>query len=105
MVRLPQPGADNGNWGTILNEYLLASHKSDGMIKDNAVGEAQLQDGVVSTAKLAPGSVTSTILASNSVSSASIAAGTITKTLLSAGLQSEIDAKITQAVADSMYCQ
>ena len=34
MARLPQPGADSGRWGEILNEYLLQSHTSDGSLKD-----------------------------------------------------------------------
>lgn len=34
MARLPQPGGDNGNWGDILNDYLLEAHNNDGSIKD-----------------------------------------------------------------------
>ena len=34
MARLPQPGGDSGNWGTILNEYLSQSHMQDGSLKD-----------------------------------------------------------------------
>lgn len=30
MARLPSPGGDDGNWGTILNEYLEEEHNSDG---------------------------------------------------------------------------
>lgn len=30
MANLPTPGGDEGNWGTILNEYLLEEHESDG---------------------------------------------------------------------------
>ena len=33
MTRLPQPGADTGYWGEILNEYLLEEHNSDGSHK------------------------------------------------------------------------
>lgn len=33
MARLPQPGGDDGQWGQILNEYLLVSHNDDGTIK------------------------------------------------------------------------
>jgi len=33
MARLPEPGGDSGNWGEILNEYLLASHNQDGTLK------------------------------------------------------------------------
>lgn len=33
MARLPNPGSDGGNWGSILNEYLLVEHDSDGTLK------------------------------------------------------------------------
>jgi len=34
MSRLPTPGGDDGNWGTILNDFLLSAHNSDGTLKD-----------------------------------------------------------------------
>ncbi|MDB5177238.1 MAG: fibronectin, type [Candidatus Saccharibacteria bacterium] len=46
MARLPQPGGDNGNWGTILNDFLAQALKSDGTIKDNSITEAILAPGV-----------------------------------------------------------
>ena len=52
MARLPQPGGDNGNWGTILNDYLLQSHTSTGTLKDNAVGTGQLQSNSITIAKV-----------------------------------------------------
>lgn len=33
MARLPTPGADAGNWGEILNEYLSVEHAADGTLK------------------------------------------------------------------------
>lgn len=48
MARLPQPGGDNGNWGSILNEYLSQSLKPDGALKDNVVTEAKLASSVQS---------------------------------------------------------
>ena len=30
MARLPIPGADNDNWGALLNEFLLVGHHADG---------------------------------------------------------------------------
>lgn len=41
MARLPQPGGDNGNWGSILNDYLSQVHNGDGTLK-NAVVSAKL---------------------------------------------------------------
>ena len=35
--RLPTPGEDTGNWGEILNEYLLVAHNNDGTLKAESV--------------------------------------------------------------------
>ena len=40
MARLPTPGADNGTWGQILNDFLVVSHDADGALKDSAVTNA-----------------------------------------------------------------
>lgn len=33
MVRLPNPGGDADNWGTLLNTFLLVGHNTDGSLK------------------------------------------------------------------------
>ena len=63
MARLPQPGGDDGNWGTILNEYLLQAHESNGAIKANAVDTAAIQANSISGSKLQDTSVTNAKLA------------------------------------------
>lgn len=46
MPRLPTPGGDEGNWGTILNEFLEVAHNTDGSPKDEALStHATLTDG------------------------------------------------------------
>jgi hypothetical protein len=40
MTRLPIPGSDDGGWGTILNDFLTASHNADGTLKSAAVSTA-----------------------------------------------------------------
>lgn len=62
MSRLPQPGADEGIWGQILNDYLSTAHNTDSSLKDNAVTSSAvapgaitvgtIQDGAISEAKL-----------------------------------------------------
>ncbi len=52
MARLPAPGSDDGQWGTILNDYLSQSLAGDGTLKAGVVGTANIADGVVSEAKL-----------------------------------------------------
>ena len=37
MARLPQPGADEGTWGEVLNDFLQVAHNSDGTVKAGAV--------------------------------------------------------------------
>lgn len=44
MARLPQPGADNGAWGTILNDYLQVALSSDGSLKAG-ISADKLVDG------------------------------------------------------------
>ncbi len=82
MARLPTPGADAGNWGEILNEYLSQSHASDGKLKDNSV----------TASSLAPNSVTNTSLASNAVNATIIEDGSISESLLDSALQSKVNA-------------
>ena len=42
MARLPVPGADRNTWGNILNDFLAASHASDGTLKSGSVGDNQV---------------------------------------------------------------
>ncbi len=37
MSRLPVPGSDSGNWGDILNDFLLVAHNADGTVQDTGV--------------------------------------------------------------------
>ena len=64
MARLPQPGGDNGNWGTILNDFLSQSITSEGALKPNSVGATQLKSDAVTAASIANGSITETLLSS-----------------------------------------
>ena len=82
MARLPQPGADNGTWGDILNEFLSQSLKSDGSIQDNAV----------TANTIAPNSVTNSALATNAVNASIIADNSITETHLDTALQAKVNA-------------
>lgn len=37
MARLPNPGGDDGVWGSILNDFLAQAHNTDGTLKDTGV--------------------------------------------------------------------
>jgi hypothetical protein len=47
MARLPTPGADDGTWGDILNDFLSQSLNSDGTVKDTGVVGAKANDSAV----------------------------------------------------------
>ncbi len=53
MSRLPQPGGDRGNWGDVLNDFLLVTHNSNGTLKDASIEAIKLQNSIISPAKLA----------------------------------------------------
>lgn len=47
MARLPQPGADNGTWGNILNEFLTVEHNADGTLKESGTLSSKADDAAV----------------------------------------------------------
>ncbi|HEU0266165.1 MAG TPA: hypothetical protein VFQ70_00890, partial [Candidatus Saccharimonadaceae bacterium] len=53
MVRLPSPGGDAGEWGEILNSFLLTAHNDDGTLKDNSVTASQIAPNAVTSMSLA----------------------------------------------------
>lgn len=80
MARLPNPGADEGQWGTILNDYLGQSLDAAGVIKTGAVSSSQLQDGAVTAPKLsASGALNGQVLtySGGSLSWTTVAGGSI----------------------------
>jgi hypothetical protein len=72
MVRLPNPGSDNGVWGDVLNEFLSQIHATDGTLKDDVV--------------------TSSAIAPNAVDAVTIADGSITEALLDSTIQAKLNA-------------
>lgn len=82
MARLPQPGADRGTWGAVLNDFLQQAHNSDGSLKDipqskvsglqGALGtKADLSSGIIQEsqmpARLSADSLNASIQASRGV--------------------------------------
>ncbi len=55
MTRLPVPGSDEGSWGQILNDFLVAAHNSDGSIKNGVVAEQALAADVQSKLNIIAG--------------------------------------------------
>ena len=73
MARLPIPGSDSGKWGDVLNDFLLQAHEADGTLKGG------------------------------SVTGAAVASGTITAAKLDSGVQSTLDAALSQVVLDKQW--
>ncbi len=60
MSRLPNPGGDDGQWGNILNDFLIqALDGTSGALKANSVGTTQIQDGSITASKLSAAGPTS----------------------------------------------
>jgi hypothetical protein len=96
VPRLPQPGADNGTWGDILNEYLSQSLASDGQLKEDSVGSIQLKDNSVTNAAIAPNTITNAEIASGAINATSITDGSIVNILIADDTIEE--SKLTDAV-------
>ncbi len=47
MTRLPLPGADDGSWGTILNDFLNVEHNADGSLKISGSLATKANDATV----------------------------------------------------------
>lgn len=75
MARLPVVGGDSGNWGTILNDFLLVSLNGDGTIQPQALTQAGAVTSVNTIAPNASGSVTLTAANVGALSSTATAGG------------------------------
>ena len=71
-ARLPNPGADNGIWGDILNTFLEVSHNSDGSLLSGAVSQA----GGVLTSQVGAASGVAGLNGSGTVPAAQLGTGT-----------------------------
>lgn len=109
MARLPQPGADDGTWGDLLNDYLSVSLDTGGELKTDSVFTNAVQDNAISDAKVASGIAQSKITNLTTDLSAHQAAldslDTRTDTLESAGIVNLTDASTiaTNASAGKLF--
>ena len=77
MARLPSPGGDSGNWGSILNDFLSQAHNSDGTLKNGIVTPAITDGGFERTANKAQANGYASLDGTGKVPSAQLPAGTI----------------------------
>jgi hypothetical protein len=69
-ARLPTPGADDGRWGNILNDFLAQAHNPDGTLQDGIVTDAKISaSAAIPKSKLASSVQTSLAAADTAVQS------------------------------------
>lgn len=106
MSRLPVPGDDAGNWGDILNDFLLQSHDASGGIKTSSLPDATASSkGVVRLAGDLGGSAAAPVIANGAITGAKIANTTISDANIAgsaaiaqskiAGLTTDLSSKLT----------
>lgn len=109
--RLPTPGGDEGNWGSILNDFLQVSLSSTGQLNSNTVGTNQVVSGSLTKVKLASDVQTSLTAADNAIPSsqkgasngvASLTGTTLTPSQIPATVVTNTEIGIT-SVTDSAY--
>lgn len=92
MARLPTVGGDDGNWGSVLNEYLGVEHASDGTHKTSYLplsggtltGNVDAADHVISQAEIKDYSETVVTADSGASYTIDLAAGNIFNLTLTA---------------------
>jgi hypothetical protein len=47
MARLPVPGDDRGQWGSVLNDFLLTGHNADGSLKTTGLATVAYVDSQI----------------------------------------------------------
>jgi hypothetical protein len=72
MTRLPAPGSDRGVWGDVLNDFLLASHTSNGDLKAGIVKEQDLSIDVQTKLNIAASAATTNLSTTTTSSTVTI---------------------------------
>lgn len=96
MTRLPTPGGDDNQWGDILNQYLLQSHKSDGTLKDGVVSflnlDTNLKDQINSTSSNTGGTISLDGAVTGPATSNSLKDGAVSLAHLDTALKNQLNA-------------
>ena len=77
MSRLPVPGGDDGDWGSILNDFLSQSIDPDGTLKPSSVAAASPVTSVANKTGAVTLSVTGTLPTFSKVSTLTVGSGTL----------------------------
>lgn len=79
MARLPIPGADDGKWGDVLNEFLKQIHNDNGSLKNNTVTSGALAPDAVDVSALKNGAVVTAAVKDDAITEAKLDAALRTK--------------------------
>lgn len=88
MARLPTIGGDDGNWGTILNDYLSQAHNPDGTLKNTGTlgSKAPLADPTFTGHVTVPTPTSSTDATTKAYVDSTVSAGAPDSTTTTKGL-------------------
>lgn len=97
MSRLPQPGADQGVWGDILNDFLLREHTPDGALKIRADNTFEPAIATGQTTEYLRGDKTWQVLDKTSVGLNQVDNTSDIDKPVSTAVQAALDAKVSKA--------
>jgi hypothetical protein len=98
MPRLPVPKQDDGVWGDLLNEFILAERNADGSLKTVAIGKGGTGATDAETARTNLGAASAAELSAHQNSTTSVHGIADTATLETiAGAQAKVDAHINDS--------
>lgn len=106
MARLPNPGGDAGNWGTILNDFLLVEHESDGTLRSDGTladkadaththNANDVTAGTLNIARVPTGTTNTTVALGDHTHAQSDVTG----------LEAALDDRVTEAEVDALVQQ
>lgn len=91
MARLPVPQSDDGQWGDILNEFLLETHDASGVLKADSVNSTQIVTSAITGPKIAANSISTAKVQDSAITTPKIADGSITAAKLAASAAQSAD--------------
>lgn len=93
MSRLPTPGGDDGQWGGLLNDYLLLEHNPDGSHRVGVNPDASTTTkGKIQLAGDLTGTAAAPQIAAGAVTGSKIATGTVAEANLDTAAQAKLNA-------------
>ena len=90
-ARLPTVGADNGEWGDLLNEYLLVSLSEDGTLRSGTVIARTIAEQVINASHIASDTITTLQIKDRTIENADLADDSVDSAQIRDGVVDESD--------------